>query len=216
MRLGSLRRARAALRSRKPRAHARSVGRGAVSVRCFDEFRRRVATMPARVPQTTEGSEWQRMLEKDTSVMTYRAWRHNLPVRRGAARGSRRAARATQRAAALLPYLRKIWLARGARRTARPFVCAARSACWAGSAARRLVARGACAARWAHPIVSSSNCPTLMWRRLHLLSPAQSGGAEYLSVTVFEGATPLDLVEFFCDDAHRMTWCVRGHFKPSR
>jgi hypothetical protein len=37
--------------------------------------------MPGAVPVTTEGSEWQRMLEKDTSVMTYRAWRHHLPVR---------------------------------------------------------------------------------------------------------------------------------------
>jgi hypothetical protein len=54
--------------------------RGAVSVRCYDEFRRRVSTMPSRVPHTTEGSEWQRMFEKDTSVMTYAAWRHNLPV----------------------------------------------------------------------------------------------------------------------------------------
>ncbi len=38
------------------------------------------------------------------------------------------------------------------------------------------------------------------------LSSAQSGAAQYLSVTVFEGATPAELLEFFNDDAHRMTW----------
>jgi hypothetical protein len=27
---------------------------------------------------------------------------------------------------------------------------------------------------------------------------------------VFEGAAPQDLLEFFNDDAHRMTWCERA------
>jgi hypothetical protein len=45
---------------------------------------------------------------------------------------------------------------------------------------------------------------------------AQSGGAEYLSVTVFEGATPLDLLEFFCDDAARMQWCAAARSSKPR
>lgn len=35
----------------------------------------------------------------------------------------------------------------------------------------------------------------------------QSGGSEYISVTVFEGQTPQTILGFFNDDEHRMTWC---------
>jgi len=34
----------------------------------------------------------------------------------------------------------------------------------------------------------------------------QDGNAEYLSVTVFEGASPQELFEFFNDDSHRLSW----------
>lgn len=86
----------------------------AVSVPDLRQFRARMSGMPAKLPAAEpHGSgDWTPMLQKDTSVMTYRAWRHCLP----------------------------------------------------------------------------------------------SGTAEYLSVTVFEGATPQDLLEFFNDDAHRMHW----------
>jgi hypothetical protein len=42
--------------------------------------------MPAKLPAAEpHGSgDWTPMLQKDTSVMTYRAWRHCLPVRAGA------------------------------------------------------------------------------------------------------------------------------------
>ena len=38
---------------------------------------------------------------------------------------------------------------------------------------------------------------------------AQCGASEYLSVTVLEGRTPEELLRFFNDDAHRMTWRAR-------
>ena len=50
---------------------------GAVSVAEFQAFKSRIADMPRATP----AGEWQRMLDKETSVMTYQAWRHNLPVR---------------------------------------------------------------------------------------------------------------------------------------
>lgn len=65
------------------RAHAlcllpmRSGVPGVVSQEAFGAFRGLVHGMPA----TTPSSEWQRMLDKETSVMTYSAWRKNLPVR---------------------------------------------------------------------------------------------------------------------------------------
>jgi hypothetical protein len=99
----------------------------------------------------------------------------------------------------------------GAATTLRCALCSSGRLCCAAPGRRRLV-RSALGA----PFLFLVQLPDPEWRRTDVLPPAQSGGAEYLSVTVFEGATPLDLVEFFCDDAHRMTWCVRGHFKPSR
>jgi hypothetical protein len=51
---------------------------GAVSVEAFQAFKTRLSPMPKNTPAD---SDWQRMLDKETSVMTYRAWRNNLPVR---------------------------------------------------------------------------------------------------------------------------------------
>jgi hypothetical protein len=82
---------------------------GAVSVEAFQAFKTRLSPMPKNTPADVD---WQRMLDKETSVMTYRAWRNNLP----------------------------------------------------------------------------------------------SGAAEYLSVSVFENSSPLDLLEFFNDDSHRLQW----------
>ncbi len=155
--------------------------------------------MPARVPTTADGGEWQRMLENDTSVMTYRAWRHNLPVR----------ARGGHPGAGTLGHARVYGARCGAtRRTRSARARHARMSSPTG-VRRRLPRRKRCSARdrrlgtvWRHtPICGGHANPQPL--RAH----AQSGGAEYLSVTVFEGATPQDVMEFFNDDAHRMTWC---------
>jgi len=62
----------------------RSSVRSAVTVADYEAFKAYVACMPSRPPAScTGGGEWQRMLEKETSVMTYRAWRHIRPVRAG-------------------------------------------------------------------------------------------------------------------------------------
>ena len=56
-------------------------------------------------------------------------------------------------------------------------------------------------------IVDRLECSSARWLRAPTLPcRRQNGAAEYLSVTVFEGATTQDLLEFFVDDAHRITW----------
>ena len=59
-------------------APVRSEVPGAVSLEDFRSLKDRLQPMPRTTPLD---GEWQRMLDKETSVMTYKAWRHNLPVR---------------------------------------------------------------------------------------------------------------------------------------
>ena len=59
-------------------APVRSEVPGAVSLEDFRSLKDRLQPMPRNTPLD---GEWQRMLDKETSVMTYKAWRHNLPVR---------------------------------------------------------------------------------------------------------------------------------------